>query len=229
MGIRANGLTVVKNTKVVKITTAKRTKTIALLLGILIILQAARVGIKSICFLLVARTNYTDRVASMIAMVILSVVIIIFARTMHEPLSVFPQKSRIPYIIATVITAGLFTVTPIITKDTSTETIVLLLYSVIITPVFEELIFRGFIWNKLNAVLPEKWLTYIISALMFAVWHFGYIDSLTFRIDNGMVNVMLWKAATGLLFGIVLGALRLKTKNCYSTILLHGVMNLFGK
>ncbi len=68
-----------------------------------------------------------------------------------------------------------------------------------------------------------------MTTIPFALWHFGYISSIAFRVEYGLMNAMIWKAITGLCFGIVLGAVRLKTKNCYSTILLHSVMNIFGR
>jgi membrane protease YdiL (CAAX protease family) len=60
------------------------------------------------------------------------------------------------------------------------------------------------------------------------MWHLGYVDSIAFRVEIGLGNAMLWKVITGLCYGIILGVLRLRTKNSYSTILLHGVMNIFG-
>ena len=36
-----------------------------------------------------------------------------------------------------------------------------------------------------------------------------------------------WKLAAGLGYGTVLGIVRLKTKNCYAAMLLHGVLNIF--
>ena len=109
------------------------------------------------------------------------------------------------------------------------ESILLLVYSSIVTPVFEELIFRGYIWNELNQIFTSEWKTYIVTTIFFALWHLGYISSIAFRVEYDLLNVMIWKIVTGLCFGIVLGAVRLKTKNCYSTMLLHGVMNIFGR
>lgn len=107
--------------------------------------------------------------------------------------------------------------------------IMLLVYSCIITPIFEELIFRGYVWNKLNMIFIKEWKTYIICTILFALWHIGYISSIAFRVESGLANVMMWKVITGLCFGIVLGAIRLRTKNTYSTILIHGILNLFGR
>lgn len=40
-------------------------------------------------------------------------------------------------------------------------------------------------------------------------------------------NYVVLKLAAGLGYGVVLSLLRLKTKNCYATVLAHGVLNLF--
>lgn len=78
-------------------------------------------------------------------------------------------------------------------------------------------------------VFSKEWKTYVVTTALFALWHIGYIDSNAFRVGNGIANVMIWKVITGFCFGIILEAARIKTKNSYSTILLHGVMNMFGR
>jgi len=40
---------------------------------------------------------------------------------------------------------------------------------------------------------------------------------------------MLMKVVIGLCFGIIIGLARYKTKNCYATILMHSIMNVFGR
>lgn len=64
-----------------------------------------------------------------------------------------------------------------------------------------------------------------------SIWHlaFGLFDSLVFHVGEGLPEALIWKVITGLCYGLVLGLLRLRTKNCYSTILLHGAMNIFGR
>ena len=77
--------------------------------------------------------------------------------------------------------------------------------------------------------MGSKWATYLPTTILFALWHLAYIDSIAFRVEDVLLSVMVWKVVAGLCFGIVLGAVRMKTKNCYAAILLHGVMNLFGR
>ena len=161
-------------------------------------------------------------------MIILTSIILRLSRKAEINLSIFPDKFTVSYISVSIISVVLFIASPSNYKD-GIEPILLLVYSSIVTPIFEELIFRGYIWNELNQIFTSEWKTYIITTILFALWHLGYISSIAFRVEDDLLNVMIWKVITGLCFGIVLGAVRLKTRNCYSTMLLHDVMNLFGR
>jgi len=208
--------------------TISKVKTLSYIIGLLIAIQLLLLGIKHVAFVFIERTDYTDHIATMIGMIILSVVFVLFTKKQKVSLSVFPEHFNKFYIAGTCLAVVLLVATPSNYSD-EFQAIILLIYGSIVTPIFEELIFRGYVWNKLNAVFEKEWLTYIISTVLFAFWHLGYIDSLAFRTETGLAYVMLWKAITGLCYGIVLGIVRLKTKNSYSTILLHGVMNIFGR
>ncbi|WP_455718255.1 CPBP family intramembrane glutamic endopeptidase [Anaerosporobacter sp.] len=194
----------------------------------LVILSCLLFGIKQCIFLIVPRTGYSDRMASMLAMTLITICILILARKLKIRLSVFPPKFTSAYVCFTVIATILLIATPS-NYTGGFKAVSLLVYGSIVTPIFEELIFRGYVWNKLNLILINEWITYIISTILFGLWHFGYISSIAFRVQDGLLNIMIWKVITGLCYGIVLGIVRLKTKNCYSTMILHGVMNMFGK
>lgn len=199
------------------------------LIAFLALLQLARFGIKQLLFLAWDKTGFLDRVASFVAMAVLSLSLIFAARTKKIGLSVFPKRFGGWYIAATVIFAALLVSTPIITKSASAGELFLLFYSAVATPIFEELIFRSAVWNRLEALFCKQWQIWLITTLLFAFWHFGYVDAIALRVQSGLWNVMMWKAITGLCFGAVLGALRCKTKNSYSTMLLHGALNIFGR
>ena len=203
-------------------------KTIGFMILVLLLLSLSLFVIKRIIFFFVARTDFSDYMASMVSMIILTSIILRLSRKAEINLSIFPDKFTVSYISVSIISVVLFIASPSNYKD-GIEPILLLVYSSIVTPIFEELIFRGYIWNELNQIFTSEWKTYIITTILFALWHLGYISSIAFRVEDDLLNVMIWKVITGLCFGIVLGAVRLKTKNCYSTMLLHGVMNLFGR
>ena len=203
-------------------------KTIGFMILVLLLLSLSLFVIKRIIFFFVARTDFSDYMASMVSMIILTSIILRLSRKAEINLSIFPDKFTVSYIIVSIISVVLFIASPSNYKG-GIEPILLLVYSSIVTPIFEELIFRGYIWNELNQIFTSEWKTYIITTILFALWHLGYISSIAFRVEDDLLNVMIWKVITALCFGIVLGAVRLKTKNCYSTMLLHGVMNLFGR
>ena len=203
-------------------------KTIGFMILVLLLLSLSLFVIKRIIFFFVARTDFSDYMASMVSMIILTSIILRLSRKAEINLSIFPDKFTVSYISVSIISVVLFIASPSNYKG-GIEPILLLVYSSIVTPIFEELIFRGYIWNELNQIFTSEWKTYIITTILFALLHLGYISSIAFRVEDDLLNVMIWKVITGLCFGIVLGAVRLKTKNCYSTMILHGVMNLFGR
>lgn len=212
------------------------TKKVILLSKIFIslsLLQLSRIMFKSIAFLFIKRTDFSDHMVNAVLMAIFSAAIIAWAGKTNVSLSFFPKTHKMFYIIAAILAILLLVSTPIITGNLSFSAVELLVYSNIITPTFEELLFRGLIWNKLKELFQNTLSVYIISTLIFAVWHLGYVDAIMYRMNlygqTGLANAMLWKVITGLCFGIVLGAVRCKTKNCFSTMLLHGIMNMFAR
>lgn len=205
-----------------------REKNIKKIIVLLVFLQLLLFTIEQCFFIFFKRTDYFDSMATMFGMIVITILFIIFTRKKNISLSILPNKFGMFYILITIIAIVLFIATPS-NFTGGIKPITLLVYSSIVTPVFEELIFRGYVWNKLNMIFLKEWKTYIASTLLFALWHIGYISSIAFRVENGLAKAMIWKVITGLCFGIILGAVRLKTKNTYSTILLHGVLNIFGR
>ena len=199
------------------------------LVGLPALLQLARFGLKELFFAFTSRSLFADRCASLVAMVLLSALLVLACRLRGVSLHVFPQRFGWPYWVGTGLYLALLISTPLITGETAPAKLVLLVYSGVIVPIFEELIFRGLVWEKLKAAFEKDWLVYVLCAVLFALWHLGYVDSLALRVQSGLGKAMFWKAMTGLGFGVVLGLLRWKAKNCYATMLLHGAMNIFGR
>lgn len=168
-------------------------------------------------------TVFQERMITMMIMVVLSGVVVLYARFRKTALSLFPEYFGKQYILASCVCAVLLVSTPA-NFTGGYQAIALLLYGSIVTPVFEELIFRGYLWNRLDAVLSKEVFVFIWSVVLFTVWHIGYMIP---QIVSGNITAVVWKLAAGLGYGTVLGIVRLKTKNCYATMLLHGVLNIF--
>lgn len=83
-----------------------------------------------------------------------------------------------------------------------------LLFTVIFPPIFEELAFRGFLFNQLRNVANPN-VTIIATALIFALVHFSFLS-------------ILWIFP----FGLVLGYLRHRYKTLWLGMLVHFIHNL---
>ena len=85
-----------------------------------------------------------------------------------------------------------------------------LLATIIVSPISEELIFRGVFLNRLKLILPTT-LAILVSSLLFAVLHsFGSIFS-------------------AFVFGVCVAILYLKTDNIFVAIFAHFLNNLFAE
>ncbi len=109
--------------------------------------------------------------------------------------------------------------------------------TVIILPMFEEFIFRGWSWKQLEQVDLGKYsqiIHWLVISLLFGIWHFGYLDVYLLKMapaNPGMnwVNFFVMKFITTFVIGLIVGAPRGKTGRIYGSFLLHALINLFGR
>lgn len=143
-----------------------------------------------------------------------------------------PEKFNIKYKAFTVLMLLFLIITPVITKNYKLFSILSLLYNGIITVIFEELIFRGYISKEIESITSNLF-AYIFSSILFGVWHLGYVDTVIWRTsmfnpDANIFIIMFWKILTGLIIGLLLGFFRYKNKNVYSSVLIHSFINIIG-
>lgn len=168
-------------------------------------------------------TDFLRRMTTMASMLLLSGAVILYGRIRKTPLSFFPGTFSRRYLLATCLAALLIISSPQ-NFTGGYRAILLTVYGSIVTPVFEELVFRGYLWNRLKCAVRSEIAVYAWSVLLFTVWHLGYMWQ---PMLAGNWVVVLWKLAAGLGYGLVLGWVRLKTGNAYATALVHGVINVF--
>ena len=109
--------------------------------------------------------------------------------------------------------------------------------TVIILPLFEEFIFRGWSWKQLEQVDLGKYsqvIHWVVISLLFGIWHFGYLDVYILKMapaNPGMNwgTFFLMKFVTTFVIGLIVGAPRGVTKRAYGSFLLHALINLFGR
>jgi membrane protease YdiL (CAAX protease family) len=109
--------------------------------------------------------------------------------------------------------------------------------SAVVLPIFEELIFRGWGWGRLERASAGRWagaVNWLVVSLLFGLWHFGYVDVYLLKIapswpemDWGMF--LLMKFLTTFVIGFIVGLPRWRTGRVFGSIILHGLANLFGR
>lgn len=109
--------------------------------------------------------------------------------------------------------------------------------SAIVIPIFEELLFRGWGWGRLRRVSFFKasgFANWLIISFLFSLWHLGYIDIYLLKVapanpdmDWGVFFAM--KLMTTLIIGLIVGFPRWRTGRVYGSLILHSLINLFGR
>lgn len=189
----------------------------------MVVLQTILFFVKMFAQSFILDNRFYMKMITMGCMIILTFMVVLWSSIKKVKLSVFPEKFSKMYLLVTAIAAILFISTPSNFVEGITA-ILVLIYGSIVTPMYEELLFRGYIWNRLNPFLKVEKNTWLITAVLFSVWHLGYVIP---NIWAGDWFAVITKMVVGFAYGILLGYVRLKTQNCYSTILLHGVLNIF--
>lgn len=209
-----------------------KAKKLGFIVFALTLLQLGRIAFKNLVFSFMARTLLSDVIVSIIYMSLIICIILVYVKKKRIDISIFPRKWNVKYTIFTLLVFAFLIVTPVITKSYQLYDILSLVYNAIVTVIFEELIFRGLVFKEISSMKNDL-VAYIISTVLFGIWHLGYIDTILWRTslvspETNIANIMFWKIITGMIIGIVLGIFRYKNKNTFSSILVHTFINTFG-
>ena len=191
-------------------------KTLLLLILELTFIQGTRIISKKLFFSFFEQTLIVDTMFSILFMAIATLVLLQISKKEQLDLKLFPSKFTKPYFVFSFLVAVMLGATPIITKSTALYDVLSLIYGALVTPIFEEALFRGFVWTRLEKY-GERF-AYFSVTILFTLWHIGYIDTIIWR--AGLFNstasiqqIMLWKVVTCCSYGIAVGAKRYKKKN----------------
>lgn len=205
-------------------------KIVALLIG----LQISRIALKQSAFLFLSYSKFNDVLISMIVMFLLTLLVIYKSKKEKISLDIFSymknKESKIYYFIVTGAVLGLIFTSPSFLTKTSIESILPLLYTTIMTPIYEELLFRSYIWNVLKQENEDEVRVYFLTTVLFSIYHIGYIDTIIMTSGfNHMTLMILIKCSLMLSYGFFIGFFRYRIKNSYSCILVHSFINIFNR
>ena len=199
---------------------------------LLFILQMLRILFKSIIFLFVERTLMTDVYVNCIYTALAILLSIYIFKSKNIKIDFLPEDFNIKYKAATAALLIFMITTPVITKSIALYSIISLAYNALLTVIYEEIIFRGYIYIKMQTLRSIRF-AYVYSSIFFGLWHLGYIDTILWRTslfftEADIPSIMFWKAVTGLIIGLILGFFRYKNNNVYSSVIVHSFINTFG-
>ena len=205
-------------------------KIIVLLVG----LQASRIIFKQIAFLFFDNNKFNDILISMIIIFSLTLFLIYKAKKENISLDIFSymksKEAKIYYAMVTGCIVMLIFTSPYFSDNPSTLRLIILLYSAVMIPIYEEIIFRSYIWNVLKNDNIDELKIYFITTALFSLYYTGYID--TIIMNGGFINItwtVFIKCSMMLSYGLFIGFFRYKIKNSYSCMLIHSFINIFGR
>ena len=123
----------------------------------LIIIQAIFLGMKQLTFQIMDEELFSRSMVTMTSMIVGIIFLCAYRRWRNIKFSALPVKFGKVYIVATFLTVLFFVVTLFLIRGFSSQNMLMILYSGIVTPVFEELLFRGPICNKIRCYIEKEW------------------------------------------------------------------------
>ena len=139
-------------------------------------------------------------------------------------LSILPYY-LVSYLVVTLLSGAFHFVDPTQAQDIPFENlvqryeyIVSFLALVVLAPIAEELMFRGYFLGKMSEMI-NKWAAVVITALIFGLLH------LPGAVTGNSITLQWAVAADTFALGLVLGALRIWTGSIWAGILLHMLKN----
>ncbi len=140
------------------------------------------------------------------------------------------KRTKIIYLTG-MIALPVFIVLPVI-LGAELDIIVMSFIFGMIVPAFEELLFRGYLWNNVQNSLKTKnsgLITWLIITILFGLWHIGYIDVFLIHPKGpALIPLLAGKIEVGLILGTIVGFIRMKTSKVYGSFLFHGFWNIFA-
>lgn len=104
----------------------------------------------------------------------------------------------------------------------------------IMVVLFEEIIFRGYIWHRLQEKKYDDITLIFTTAMLFGLFHLtyyyeiGYATSF-FKDAPSLSSILRQKVIANIGYGLFLGFFRYKSKNLYLPLIVHSIGNIMGQ
>ena len=202
-------------------------KNIFKIILIIVSLQIIRIAVRRVLLLFIPTTELSLNILNMVIFIIYTYLLVKYCKKNKIDLRVFKVNNKNAYLLLISIFIILFIINLLLNKF-SMNNIFKILYGTITLPIFEELLFRGYIWSRLLKMFKNEMYVYIITTLLFSIYSVFYIDS-AILLKVFSFGLIIFKLVIGLLFGLITGFVRYKTKNTFSSMIVSSIMNMVSK
>lgn len=202
-------------------------KNIFKIILIIVSLQIIRIVVRRVLLLFIPITELSLNILNMVIFIIYTYLLVKYCKKNKIDLRVFKVNNKNAYLLLISIFIILSIINLLLNKF-SMNNIFKILYGTITLPIFEELLFRGYIWSRLLKMFKNEMYVYIITTLLFSIYSVFYIDS-AILLKVFSFGLIIFKLVIGLLFGLITGFVRYKTKNTFSSMIVSSIMNMVSK
>lgn len=207
-------------------------KTLLKIIIFLTVLQFIRIVSKKIVFLFLDFNKFNNYIITIIIMILLSLFIVYKSKKENISLNIFSfmenKESKSYYTMVTIAILVLIITSPTHNKNLYKESLIFLMYSAVVIPIYEEIIFRSYIWENLKKDNKNEWKIYIITTILASLFQIGYIDTINMSMGN-MVNIIFIKCILMLSCSFFIGSFKYEIKNSYSCMLIHSFITILLK
>ena len=110
--------------------------------------------------------------------------------------------------------------------------LIVLFLALIIQPIFEEVIFREYIWNYIGSFEKDENKVLIIVSILSALFKLGYWDIVSQNLSVVgssffTIDIIMPKVFLGWIIAFILGIIKIKYKDTYLCIFAHSLINIF--
>lgn len=209
---------------------------------LLVIIQIVRVIIK---YVFLSQLNFTlenINIVNIISIMLvgISVSLILRGDEIFNPAGQRLAKLNSRYnnrnirIILGGITLGSILVVPYFDGGYLLSNLIILALSLIAQPIFEEVIFRDYVWNYISSFEKNDKKVLVIVSLLSALFEIGYWDIVSQNLNVVgssffTIDIITGKVFFSLIMSLGLGMIKLKYKDIYLCILIHSLINMFSK
>lgn len=206
---------------------------------LLVIIQIVRVIIKYIFLSQLNFTLETVNIANIISIMLVgsSLSLILRGNDLFNPASQRLIKLNNKYNNKNIrIVLGSIAIVSICLKtylkgELLTSSLIMVTLALIVQPVFEELIFREYLWNYIENFLHDDKKVLIIISILSALFKFGYWDIVSQNLSVisssfYTIDVLSSRVFFDLILAFILGGFKIKYQDTYLCIFVHSLLNI---